>query len=246
MKELVLLRGLIRESRHWGDFPQRIENQIPKVKVLTPDIYGVGKYIDRQSSTSFESMVEELRSQLPQKTVPRYLLAISLGGMIAKCWSEKYPDDFDGVLLINTSFRGLHPLWWRLQPKALISVIQTLFMRSVEQRERNILRLVSNSLKGQEKAYPQWLEIQKSSPVSYISFFNQIIAALKFRPQRENTFKQLMILASKGDRLCNYRCSEVLARLWKAPLFLHDSAGHDFAIDDPEWIIEKIEAFIGV
>jgi len=38
----VLLRGLMREQRHWGAFPATLARALPGAAILTPDLPGNG------------------------------------------------------------------------------------------------------------------------------------------------------------------------------------------------------------
>ena len=50
-----------------------------------------------------------------------------------------------------------------------------------------------------------------------------------------------LVLASKADRFTNYKCSERLAEKYNATLRLHEKAGHDLPLDDPQWIIDRVK-----
>ena len=97
MSTWVLLRGLMRESRHWGDFPELFQNAMEGQHVVALDFPGNGSLHAQTSASSIEGMVNSARSQLQQLGfVPPYrLLAISLGAMVAVAWSDLYPDELE-------------------------------------------------------------------------------------------------------------------------------------------------------
>lgn len=245
MQNIILLRGLVRESRHWGDFPAKLSKALNDIDVLTPEIQGVGKYIEKESPDNLIDMIEFMREQIKdQLNGNSTLVAMSLGGMIAKQWSEKYPDDFKNMVLINTSFKGMNPIYHRLRPNAILQFLNIFLTPHVALREKKILDLVSNVKAKREETHPLWVKIQKESPVSRKSFINQIKAALKFSPASEKPKIRTLLVASKKDRLCDVLCTTKLSHKWDLPLKLHQSAGHDLPMDDPDWLIKKINEFI--
>jgi len=246
MKNIILLRGLVRESRHWGDFPQKLQNSINDSIVLTPEIQGVGKYTSTNSPDNLEEMIEFMRSQIKDQIENQnnIIIAMSLGGMIAKCWSEKYPQDFNRMILINTSFKGINQIYHRLTPHAIKVFLSIFITPHVAMRERKILQLVSNNKVAQDKVHRNWVEIQQDAPVSRTSFINQIKAAMKFEPKKSKPKLPLLLIGAKKDRLCDVKCTQRLFQLWGGKMKLHQSAGHDIPLDDPEWLITKIKDFI--
>lgn len=245
MKNIVLLRGLVRESRHWGDFPHKLKNELKEYEILTPEIQGVGQYTNIDSPDNLIDMIEFMREQIKGKlNQDTIIIAISLGGMIAKQWSEKYPNDFKKMILINTSFKGLNPIFHRLKPNAILQFLNIAITPHIGMRERKILNLISNVEEKRQENHHNWVEIQKESPVSHKSFINQIKAALKFKPSETPPELDSLIIAAKKDRLCHYNCSTTLSKKWNIPLKLHQTAGHDLPMDDPTWLIKTIKEFI--
>jgi len=57
MTTWVLLRGLAREARHWGDFPAVFRNEFPDADILTPDLPGNGRRFEEPSPTRVADMV---------------------------------------------------------------------------------------------------------------------------------------------------------------------------------------------
>ena len=54
----VLLRGLMRDSRHWGGFPQQFQARFPDARIETVDFPGNGLLHDNVSPASVPSMAE--------------------------------------------------------------------------------------------------------------------------------------------------------------------------------------------
>lgn len=242
-KKLFLLRGLVRESRHWGDVPGLLQQAIPNIEIITPNIPGTGPFYQQTSPNNFDDMINAMRSQYKEQlsTGGHTLLAMSLGGMIAKRWTELYPQDFTKLILVNTSFKGINPIYKRLQPMAMLSFAKLFFTPKIEDRELGIIQLVSNAQHRQAEIHKQWMIIQQSAPVSKKSFLNQIKAALTFNPSLEKPKPKLYILAGEKDRLCSVDNSRKLHELWGGEIAIHPAAGHDLPIDAPEWFIEQVK-----
>jgi pimeloyl-[acyl-carrier protein] methyl ester esterase len=49
-----------------------------------------------------------------------------------------------------------------------------------------------------------------------------------------------LILASENDKMVSVKCSCRLAKRLKAEIHIHPNAGHDIAVDDPEWLVKQI------
>ncbi|MCO4753162.1 MAG: alpha/beta hydrolase [Bacteriovoracaceae bacterium] len=243
---ILLIRGLARERRHWAHFIEEASKAFPKANIISCDIPGAGIHHQRISPSSFDEMISFMREECISKLVPgkTLVLALSLGGMLAKRWSELHPDDFQYMILLNSSFKGINPLHHRLRPQAWTYFLRLFFTFSVRKREKLILKLVSNKEQTELKEQLNlWESIQKTSPVSRVSFINQIRAALSFTPDTTRPETKRLILAAKADRLCSYKCSEKIAKKWDSPIEYHPSAGHDVPIDDSQWLIDKINSF---
>jgi pimeloyl-ACP methyl ester carboxylesterase len=72
------------------------------------------------------------------------LLAISLGGMVAVAWAERYPQELQRMVLINTSLAPHNPFYQRLRPANYPAIIATMLTGTQRQREQLILRLTSH------------------------------------------------------------------------------------------------------
>jgi len=118
MDEWILLRGLVRESRHWGGFVQEFEQVVPNAHAVLLDLPGNGLRCTEVSPATVEAMVEAYRAQLRAmgKLAPYRILAVSMGAMVAAEWSHRYPDEVAKQVLINTSMRPFSAFFQRLKP----------------------------------------------------------------------------------------------------------------------------------
>jgi len=53
-----------------------------------------------------------------------------------------------------------------------------------------------------------------------------------------------LLLASAGDQLVSLKCSQALAAAWQCPIQTHPWAGHDLPLDDPPWVIARVQAWL--
>jgi len=234
---LVCIRGLLREARHWGVFATLLQRRFPGAQIITPDIPGNGRLNHLISPDSIAGMTEALRAQVASRR-NLTLIAISMGGMIAIDWMTRYPDEVKSAVLINTSVRRLSPFYHRLRFSAGFRILKMLF-HSPAQREADILALTSSQFANDTAQLAAWQSWQRQTPVSLKNAVRQCRAAIRFtlhtQPQQP-----VLIVASKADRLVDYRCSARLAQALHAEYIQHETAGHDLPLDQPEWLVEVI------
>ena len=56
----------------------------------------------------------------------------------------------------------------------------------------------------------------------------------------------LLVLASAADALVDPRCSQRVAQAWGCVLRTHPSAGHDLPLDDGEWVVREVSAWLTI
>jgi pimeloyl-ACP methyl ester carboxylesterase len=249
MSPWVLLRGLTRERRHWGNFPDRLQAALPGARVIALDLPGNGVRNTLPSPLSVAAMVQDLRIQLQRLGIgpPWHLFAMSLGGMVAIDWATRHPGEISGAVLINTSDGRVQPFYRRLKPGAWLQLLRsTLPGLSAAQRERLIAHLTSQRLATADAAPREWVACRESHPVSRVNAWRQWLAALRFDAPLEPPPVPLLLLGSAGDRLVDPRCSRSLAMAWNATHAEHPTAGHDLAFDDPEWLLHTVRDWLAI
>lgn len=238
------LRGLVRESGHWYGFLERFSKAFPEREVVTLDLPGNGALHGMKSPALVPAMTDILRAEFQKRKLKNnYLCAVSLGGMVGIDWMHRYPGDFAGAVLLNTSLKGVCPLWKRLRPANYLTVLTLLAARDLLFRETKILEMTSNRREGREEVARAWAEIQRKRPVSAGNAVRQLLAAVRFAPPLAKPEAKLLLLRSLGDRLVHPDCSARIAHLWQAELATHPDAGHDLTLDAPEWVLERIRGF---
>jgi pimeloyl-ACP methyl ester carboxylesterase len=172
---------------------------------------------------------------------PYHLLSMSLGAMVAIAWATDHPQEVAGAVLINTSVGAMHPLFQRLKPGAFLRLLGIAMpWLSQEDRERAILALTSNAPAPAGSELAERVRYRVEKPVALANVLRQLIAAARFAAPRQPPAAPLFVLAAAGDRLVDPACSRRLARAWPVAYAEHPSAGHDLALDDPLWLLQRV------
>ncbi len=247
MSTWIFLRGLTRESRHWGSFPELFARGISSAQVLTPDLPGNGSLNIQQSPLHVAEMAENIRAQLIAQGVPPpyHLLAMSLGAMVAVAWATRYPEELRGCVLINTSLRPFSPFYQRLKPANYLRLLKLALRRACDQDwERTILELTSHKEEHSENVLDQWVAYRREHPVNFRNALRQIAAAARYSAPRAKPPLPILVLTSKEDALVDTSCSRQLAVYWDTDFAEHPSAGHDLPLDDGDWVVRQVNLWL--
>lgn len=244
----VLLRGLTREAGHWGPLPAMLRERLPGTRILTIDLPGAGERHAMRSPISIRATMEDCRAQLHALGVTRcHLLAMSLGAMVAVEWAHRHPQDIANAVLVNTSLRPFSAWHRRLRPQHYPALLGVLWpWRDAHAREAVVLRLTS----GRRLAAAQriavidaWVALRERHPVSTANALRQLLAAARYRAPVQAPGVPLRVLVGGGDSLVDPGCSRRLAHAWQLPISEHPTAGHDLALDAPDWVVTQVEAW---
>ena len=241
-KHFYLLRGLVRESGHWGLFLDHLRQAFPSARLTFLDLPGTGEHHLTTTPCTVQGMVDLMRKKfLQQQQIDEeaILIAISLGAMVSTEWMMKHPQDFSCGFFINTSFGKISPFWQRLKIQAWPHLIQVLWLRS-EKRESHILKLVCNHSDDYQEKVTRYAKIAQERPVTFRNAFRQILAAILFRP-KSKLVTPIYLLASTHDRMVSVECSRKLGQEWGLPIVEHPTAGHELTDDDPAWVVRELE-----
>jgi pimeloyl-ACP methyl ester carboxylesterase len=247
MPTWVLLRGLTRDSRHWGDFIERFRQAVAGARVVCVDLPGAGTNYRAESPIAIGAMVSHCRQALRENGVapPYFVLGLSLGAMVAAEWAYCAADEIRACILLNTSMRPFSPFYRRLRYQSYPTVARIIAQGGqVGTRERLILGLVSNRPERRLALLPDWTAFQHTAPASPRNALRQLYAAARYAAPRTPPAVPILLLASKQDRLVDYACTLDIARHWGVPYRLHGAAGHDLPIDDGAWVIEQVKAWL--
>jgi pimeloyl-ACP methyl ester carboxylesterase len=247
MTPWILLRGLTRESRHWGPFPQHLGESLGGAPVICLDLPGNGRLNRLDSPDSVEAMADYCHAELANLgiTTPCRVLAMSLGAMVAVAWSQRHPTDIAGAVLISTSLRPFSPFHQRLRPANYLRVLRLLVGNvSDEELETAILGMTTRLVAEPRTVIQAWLQWRRENPVSSRNALRQLLAAARYRAPQRNPFDRLLLLAGARDTLVDPRCSQALAAQWQSRIAMHPTAGHDLPLDDESWVLLRIREWL--
>jgi pimeloyl-ACP methyl ester carboxylesterase len=246
MSTWILLRGLIREQRHWGKFPDEFRREIDDAEVITLDLPGNGALHRQTSPTRVEEMAEYCRRELAARGLPPpyRVLALSLGAMVAVAWCAQYPAEVESCVLINTSLRPFSPFYRRLRPRNYPQLIYAALHGDIYRRERLILQLTSCHADAHAALADEWVVLQRECPVSRRNTLRQLRAAMGFRAPRTKPQTPILLLGSAQDQLVDADCSRSVARAWRTASVFHPTAGHDLPLDDGPWVARQVRAWL--
>lgn len=211
-------------------------------RVVTIDPPGFGTQNGRVSPRSIAAITDDIRARFEPGDDEWSLLGISLGGMMAMNWVARYPGDFRRCVVVNTGAAELiRPHQLRF---GLASLIAGKRFRTVAAHEAAALRLTSNRpVEELAELAATWARYQREAGPLDASVLGQAAAAATFRlPARIPV--PLLVLASKGDRLADYRMAERITARFGAASAVHPDAGHDLPLDDGPWVCEQIEKWL--
>jgi len=243
MNPWIFLRGLTRESRHWGDLPALWTARGLGHPSLI-DLPGNGTARHAMVPVDVRGIMEAVRATARADGVaaPCRILAMSLGAMVATEWAQRYPGEVAGLVLINTSMRSFSTMPQRLRPQnwaALIGMANHWQDRA--RCERTVHRLTCERMDTRDADLAEWVTIGQSAPVTRSAALRQLLAAARYRATPSAPPCPTLILSSDADRLVNPICSTRIAAAWQAQHLRHPWAGHDLPHDDGGWLCAMVE-----
>lgn len=244
----VLLRGLTRESRHWGDFPLLLRAELGRPEVVMLDLPGNGVLHAERSRSRVEEMAGFCRAQLMRRAIdpPYRVLGLSLGAMVAVAWAAHHPGEVAAAVLVNTSLRPYGHAAQRLRPAAWPALLRlALLDASPRRREEAVLRMTAaHPPADREALLRDWVAWRDQCPVSRANALRQLWAAARYRAPAAPPLERVLILAGRRDALVDPECSRRLAGAWQAELREHPDAGHDLPLDDGGWVARQIRLWL--
>ncbi|WP_144140646.1 alpha/beta fold hydrolase [Paraburkholderia sp. BCC1884] len=247
MSTWILLRGLTRETRHWGRLPEALREVVSGDRVLLLDLPGNGEFAGLRAPARVTDMVDFVRlaARRAGAAAPYSVLAMSLGGMVATDWAQRHPQEIERLVLINTSMRPFSRMTERLRPSAWPALLRVARRWGDAPRaERDIHRLTCNNVETLGADLDAWSAIRRSAPVSRGNALRQLCAAARFTAGAAKPDCPLLILSSRADHLVNPVCSTKLAAAWRAMHIEHAWAGHDLPHDDAAWTSEQVRSWL--
>ncbi len=254
----ILLRGLARESAHWGGFPdvllqQLIDAGLPKdTKVHGLDLPGSGEFYLQSSPSRVAEICAQVRKSWAVKAEqagispaePVAVVAVSLGAMVGLEWVRQAPEQVALAVLMNTSLRGLSPPHHRLRLEMWRQFLRSVATRDPVERERRVLKIISHRLEVHEQVAREWGQIYLKHPFRRLNVLKQVMAASRFRIETWDHPHPILLLSGLGDRMVDPSCSQAIHKEFGWPLVQHPWAGHDLTLDDGPWVAEQISKWL--
>ncbi|MDR5882524.1 alpha/beta hydrolase [Caballeronia sp. LZ032] len=250
MSQWILLRGLTREARHWGGFEAALvaHGLAEGVQdIVCIDLPGNGVEQGRPAPLSVEAMMEFVRARATALGVrmPCRVIGMSLGAMVATAWAQRHPGDIERLVLINTSMRPFAQMHERLRPSAWPVLLRIAAnWRRPARCEGSIHRLTCQRQAGADADIAHWAALRRTHGASAGNALRQLLAAARFRAEKQMPAGKVLMLSSARDRLVNPVCSVRAAMHWGAAHAVHPWAGHDLPHDDANWACRAIVAWL--
>ncbi len=234
---------LVREAEHGPEFLDELKKSMPDYHIVTLDIPGNGKHYRLKSFLSIRKNVQFLRDQwkkLIDYPSENTIIGISLGGMVALEWSTLYPEDWNRVVLINTSHGALSPIYRRFKFNNIFNLLKIMLSTSAKRKQEIIFSMTVNDKYRKEQSVNLWTNIAKKHPVSTLNALRQLWSTVTFRKISAKVVVATHVICSRSDELISYKCSEQMAKYLQLPMTIHETAGHDLTVDAPVWLAEQI------
>jgi len=237
---IYLIRGLTRESGHWGDFLIYLREALPDANIHLLDLPGAGVHVTEKASSNAKKMVDFMReralSDIQKQDSINIICATSLAGMLATEWVLNHKNDFHGLIMINSSFRGICSMNERVNKAVRGDMLKILLTSNIEYRERLIIRVNSNKPELHDSLTKEWSKIQRERRMTRMNILRQTLAGMRYGTKGRKPEIPLLIIGSKADRMVLPSCIEKMHGFFGGKLVWHPTSGHGLPIDEPEWL----------
>lgn len=241
----ILIRGLAHESAHWMKFYDVMQSHFPQDTIKRVDLLGTGVHHREKSPLSIEELTLRARQDaLSLANPPYFLLSLSMGSMVAYEWERNFSEDVKGLILMNPSFRNFSPFYKRLRWQIYSDLIGSTFSRDPVEKEKRLLKIISQNKDKHEEAARTRVKIREQRPVTIENMVRQTIASSLYSAKDGAPEAPTLLLSGAGDHMVDPDCSQKVAKAWKIPHRIHPWAGHNLTLDDPDWVIESILAWL--
>ncbi len=244
---IFLVMGLTREKRHWGkDVSKKIKKFFPNSNLIFMDLPGAGELNEINSPETVPEYVEIMREKYKANVSDsgkNIVIATSLSGLIISDWAYRYPEDFQKIVLVSTAYKGTCGLFERAKIGVLPKLIEIYLQKNIEKREKKILSINTNNFPEKKYLLDEYVEIQKSRPMSAENIKNQTFAGKNYVFEGDIQ-SDVLLLGSKKDRLVDFNCYYKMAKEYNFSLSLNESSGHGIPIDAQDWLFLEVQKWL--
>ncbi|QDE32344.1 alpha/beta fold hydrolase [Shewanella polaris] len=262
MTTWVLLRGLMRDSRHWYGFDRLIQQQ--GINLICVDLPGNGRLAQQASPLSIDQYCDSVWQQIdaamlesPELNSPLMLVGLSMGGMLALQMAAHRPQSVKQVVVINSSAANISTWYRRFQlapllvcsVKALWGAMGDLMSdlrgnnphkSHVHIIESIVLKYTSRNQCNNIEVLQAWSVMRQQQHTSFSSGLRQLYACAGFNCPILPRIAVSVIVANQ-DQLAHPKCSDNLAVFYQTQLHKIDNCGHDASLDQPKELLELLQ-----
>lgn len=243
-KKIFLILGIGRERRNWSTPLKVMQSAFPDYEIIVFDNPGMGEHCKMAVPASIDKNIDFLKERFDKlKGEENYFIGWSLGGMLVAKWSQRFPKDMNGMVLITSSFGSLSTPWHRLKTLIILPVFIAIISKG-KRRENGMFSSICKNEKNRERLVNEWMEINKEKPVTAINIIRQLIAAIFFFTKTFKKQHPVLVIGAPNDQLVNNSCSKKIASFWKTDYQEHPTAGHDVFNDDAEWVSDQVKKWL--
>jgi 3-oxoadipate enol-lactonase len=241
---LLLVRGLGRSSRYWGELRERLGRSF---HLLVTDNRGAGRSDAPWPPYSTSLMADDHAAILGAAGVARtHVFGMSLGGMIAQKLAIRHPARVERLILGCTTPGGPHSV------KASRKDVLGLLRASIGSTERTMRRMAprllsAETLRTKPEIVDQWIALSAGEPRRRRGYLGQLVAGGGHDAWSKlpHISAPTLVVTGDADRLIDPANSRLLAdRIPGARLSFIASVGHDFAAERPEETAAMITEFL--
>lgn len=237
--------GIGREPENWKHPINELQQALPDFEIIALDNPGMGINHKMRTPLLINGNLNFLKKKFDTlKGDENYLLGWSMGGMIVAKWSQLYPNDMKGIMLMTTSFGSLQMPWYRLRLSILPKVGLAIFSKGML-REKLMYDSICNNQNNKQMLIQEWYNTQKERPVTTLNILRQLNACIYFLGIKFKQNHPTLIIGAPNDHLVNNKCSVKLAKKWSSATYVeHATAGHDVFNDAPQWVSSEIKTWL--
>ncbi len=243
---LVMLRGLARSMRHWLGYEAEVARHF---RVITLDLRGIGQSTRPSTvSTTIYDMADDVVAVLDHLAIPKaHVLGVSLGGMITLAAGLKHADRCASLIVVNSSIAGEFTM--RLTPNAIRGILMSAVRPGAKTQRVMIDNLLGADADEAKRAAitQRYFEIEKNEGVYVKTAVKQLLAAARFRPQKQlktMTVPTLVVYGTDDAFVSNVNSTKIARHIPNAKLLPLAKAGHEASLDQGEALTAAVLSWV--
>lgn len=241
---LVLMRGLIRDQRHWYGFDVLLRREFKSYfrRIVTIDLPSSSSlkecFVDL---VDIKKVSDQLVEAMPEGKI--LVVGVSLGALAALQIRTLYPEKISALVMINSSHPKLASPFERIKVLPAFRILWSRLFGPLA-AEKSILRFTINDEVKRAEVSQKMLLSYLDRPWMFKQLFSQLILAMRSIHLPQEVGATTLILSSSEDNLVPASNSRNLAEALFARHIIHKTAGHDLSTEDPDWCLREIKTFL--